>query len=177
MKTKIIFISVLLLLIIMSSCTKHIYFTQHIRKEVENKNLDIHKIQFYISKTVVLQRIMPINEGEIARGKIKLKNGNYIDQIIIHKDTPGICEFIGENKIYISFEKNNNNTLIFNREPYSNYYELLINKEDENYNGVVYDSLIYIVNYKSENAKLWIKKDEIYKQEIKQRIVKGKIVK
>ncbi len=175
MKTKIILITGILLLMILSSCTKHIYFTQNLRNEIEDKNLDITKIQFYISKTIVLQRIIPINEAKIARGEIKFEKGNYIDQIIINKDTPGACKFIGNDKIYISFE--NDNTVTFSKEPYTNYYKLLVNKDVNNYNGVVYDSLIYSVNRKSENAKIWIKKDEIYKQKIKQRTVKGKIIK
>ena len=175
MKNKVLIISAISLLIIMSSCTKRIYFNQYLRNKIENKNLDIQKVQFYISKTIVLQRIMPIDEAEIARGEIKFENGNYIDQIIINKDTPGACEFFNNDKLYISFE--NDNTLTFYRNTFDNYYELLVNKDIDNYNGVVYDSLIYNVNTKAEHTKLWIKKDEIYRQEIKQRIVKGKIVK
>ena len=175
MKTKIIFLSIILLFLIISSCTKRIYFTQNLRNKIENKNLDIHKIQFYISKTLVLQRVMPIDEAKIARGEIKFENGNFIDQIIINKDTPGACDYFSNDKLYISFE--NDNTVTFYKKPYSSYYELLVNKDNENYNGVVYDSLIYNVNSTAENIRLWIKKDEIYRQEVKQRIVKGKIVK
>lgn len=162
-------------MIILSSCTKRIYFNQHLRNKIENKNLDIQKIQFYISKTVVLQRVMPIDDAKIARGEILFENGNYIDQIIINKDTPGTCDYFSNSKLYISFE--NDNTLTFSIEPYANYYEILISKDADNYNGVVYDSLIYNVNDKADHTRLWIKKDEIYRQEVKQRVVKGKIVK
>lgn len=175
MKKKIIFISLISLMIFISSCNKRIYFTQHIRNSIENKKLDIKKVQFYISNTVVLQRMLPINEAKIARGEIVFENGNYIDQIIITKDTPGACESFTNDKLFISFE--NDNTVTFCKEKYDNFYKILINKDIDNYYGIVYDSLIYSVDSKAENTKLWIKKDEIYRQELKQRVLKGKIVK
>lgn len=175
MKYKIVIYGFILFLFIFSSCTKHIYFTQNLRNKIENKDLNLKEIQYYLSDKIILQRVMPIDEAKIARGEIKFENGNYIDQIIINKDTPGACESFAVNKIYISFEENN--TLTFVRNSYSNFYELLVNKEIDNFNGVVYDSLIYKITAKGENAKLWIKKDEIYRQEVKQRVVKGKLVK
>ena len=175
MKNKIILIGLIALMMFTLSCTKKIYFTQNLRKNIENKKLDIKKVQFYISNTVILQRVMPINEAKIARGEIVFENGNYIDQIIIAKNTPGTCDSFTNDKLFISFE--NDNTVTFHKKNQDNFYKILLNKNIGSYYGIVYDTLIYNVDSKAENTRLWIKKDEIYRQEINQRVVKGKTVK
>jgi len=179
MRYRLILIISTTVLIIFSSCTQKILFTQDIKKRLEEKNLDFSKIQFYNSHKIILRRILPFNEANIAKGEIKFENGKYIERIIFNKFTPGVYENSNSTKMDISFENGNNKFIRFNLKGfknYNNYYQIMISKDKDNYGAIIYDSLEYNVQPGCEETKLLVKKKEIYKLEISQRIVKGKKV-
>jgi len=163
------------LLIFVSSCSNTIYFTKEIRYELYRSNLSITKVQFYNSRKIVLKRNLSYAETKLARGKIKLENGQYIEEIIIPDNTPGVATGQGKNYLNVAFENGRNRELKFKLNT-NNYFQLSPEGWNNNSGKVVYDTLIYVIENGSEKALLKVKKDIIYNFQLKKRIVKGKTI-
>ncbi len=163
--------------LILASCSNKIFYTSELNARVAQKNLSIHKIQFYVSKKIILKRVLPHDNAELANGEIRFEDGKLIDQVIIKKNTPGTCEFIDNGFMFMSFEDGNNKLLKFNPGNGGKYYELFINEDPENFRKVTYDTSEYIIQRGADYSRLWVKKDQEYILKITNRVAEGKKVK
>ena len=170
------FFITLILLILLSSCSKKIYFSGSLKSRLSENKLSINKVQFYNSKKIVLQREVPQNYAELNKGEIRFEKGRFIEQIIIKKNTPGTCEFMDNDVLNVSFEQGYNKVLKFRLDPSGKYYSLLTRTGLNRKGYVRYDTIQYIVQSGGEYAKLWVHKDQAYIYGATHRIVKGKIV-
>ncbi len=170
-------LTLFLVILILASCSQKIYYTSELNAKVVQKDLSIHKIQFYTSKKIVLKRILPHDKSELANGEIHFEDGKLIDQVIIKKNTPGTCEFIDNGFMFMSFEDGHNKLLKFNPGENGKYYELFINPDPKSFRKVVYDTAQYIIQRGADYARLWVRKDQEYILKINNRVAEGKIVK
>jgi len=161
-------------ILFITSCSKKIYYTSDLNAKVAQKNLTVHKIQFYVSKKIILKRILPHDNAELANGEIRFEDGKLIDQIIIKKNTPGTCEFIDNGFMFMSFEEGSNKLLKFNPGEKGKYYELFINPDQKSFRKVTYDTAQYVIQRGADNARLWVRKDQDYILKINNRVAEGK---
>ena len=76
---------------LLTSCSPtYTYFTKDLYEQEKWSQEDITRIQFYVSKDIVLSRSMSSGETSISEGKIKIKNGQRVEQVIIRSGTPGV---------------------------------------------------------------------------------------
>ncbi len=177
MKKKPIF-NMLLLIVMMllgSACSKSIYFTQVMKYQVEDHGIDLRDVQFYNSRKFILQRNLTIEETKVAQGKIRFENGQFIEQIIIKKNTPGVCEEIEPNALMISFETGENRNLKFVLNTKDNY-QISALDWTKKYGRVAYDTTYYYIIPGGEKTLLKVKKDDIYKIDRQERIAPGRKV-
>jgi hypothetical protein len=99
---------------VFTSCsTSRMYFTVETKQQVEKANVAITQLQFYNSEEIVLVRQMSKEEFGVEKGRIKIENGKQVEEIIIPRNTPGICELHDEKTLKVSFDKGNDNALAF----------------------------------------------------------------
>ncbi len=175
MKNIYILIISFFLLILFASCSKTIYFSQDMRNNLNKNHLNINKIQFYNSRKIILIRNLSYADTKVARGKIKLENGRYVENVIIPKKTPGVAIGEGSNYINVAFEDGVNRFLRFVLND-RNVYQISAGKWNQGYGKVKYDTLIYYIAPKSSKAVLKVKKDDQYNLHKSIRRLKGKTV-
>jgi len=103
---------VLGLLLMSTACTRRIYFSQSVRDgleggagaaESEGKAED--SLQYLAAHRIVLERDAKSRAENISGGRIIVRRGRLIEQVVIRRGTPGIATDWGEDWIAISFEK------------------------------------------------------------------------
>lgn len=175
MKKKYLPLLAVIILMTLASCNSTIYFTQEMRNNLIDNRLEIEDVQFYISRKLVLKRNLTYDETKIARGEIKFENGQYIEEIIIPKNTQGVAIDNKKNRIDVAFERGFNRDLKFvlNDE---NLYQITALSWDNDYGKIKYDTLVYFMEPGGDKALLKVKKDNIYNFQKKKRVVKGRTV-
>jgi hypothetical protein len=161
--------------IIIVSCSNKIFYNTDLNSKVVKKGLNVNKIQFYLSKKVVLKRELPLKSSAITNGEIQFEDGRYVEQIIINKNTPGTCEFMDDGIMFVSFEDGDNKFLKFFPVE-SGEYELFINPDPKNLGTIAYDTAQYVIQPCSARARLWVRKDQYYIFKSSNRVAEGKII-
>jgi hypothetical protein len=155
-------------------------FTLSIKERLLRDSLDIKQVQFYVDQTLILSRALGTEKANVSSGVIKFENGQYINEIVIKKYTPGVCESYSSDRLHISFEKANNNIVFGLDNYYKSYFSLYGGNWSNGTAEIEYDGEIFRVRCKNCNtasdAKLVVKKNELNKVELKSRKVKGRRV-
>lgn len=190
------FAFLLLAAFLFASCKT--YFTHGIKTDLEANGLNLKKIQYYVSKDILLKRYIEKSETKVASGEVKTDQGKYIEEIIIEDGTKGICDSVGEEELYIRFEPGKGKVLRFARDNSVDDHYVLQAKEwdreeidDENipfteentnyasvsetqFTGKVeYGGEIYYTKNYEEKPKLKIKKTETSTTQKETREVEG----
>ncbi len=157
------------------SCSNTIYFTQRMKHQLHDQGIDLTDVQFYNSRKFTLQRNLSLEETKVAQGKIRYENGQFIEQIIIKKNTPGVCEVVNPNSLLVSFEAGDdrNLTFVMNRKE---QYQLSAEEWQNKFGRVFYDTTYYFILPGGEKTLLKVKKEDIFKTEKKQRVAPGRKV-
>ena len=87
MRKLILFISLITLL---ASCKNLVPFTDAMKKQHNWSNEQVKRIQFYVSRDIVLHRELTNGSTEIVGGKIKTIRGKKVDEILIQAGTKGV---------------------------------------------------------------------------------------
>lgn len=169
----------------LSSCA--VKFTSTMKKELDNSNVDISKVQFYNSDSFALQREMSSTETGIEKGKIKTKEGKKIEIVKFPMDKPAVCDSVAGDNLFIIFEYGKNKRIPFVSDSYNKYYSLItpgtrdVPLDIKNYTGISgyefygtinYDGKEYYYGYSSK-PKLKVKKSQIQKVLKEARTVDG----
>ncbi len=171
--------------LVFTSCSQKVYFTKETKEKLEAKGVDLKKIQYFNSETVVLMREIKDEEIKVAEGKVRIENGKNVEEIIIKRNTPGVfAEANTSNAMMIQFEKGNNKFLPFlPSKDYSgrkNIYELgsldVVNTGGNRLAVVTYDDKKYSIVY-GNSAALLIDKSVLVKEERRTRVAEGVRVK
>lgn len=169
------YVVLLLKLLLLSSCSKMIYFTNETRSIIENASMTPDKLQYYISNNIKLSREVSSGNANIKEGKIKFIGGKYVNIIYLKKLTPGICISYIDNKVSITFEKSGNNTMEFcvnQTQQREEIYELCEIKKNKS--GINYAGEVYSIEYKKRHPSLVVKENTIMKYKAKSRVMKGR---
>lgn len=160
--------------------TVYIPFTKQLKQRVQNSNLDIKKVQFFVDQKLVLRRSLGTQKSEIKSGVILFENGQYINEVIIPKYTPGICENIFGDKLMISFELQNNSIAFGPGGLNADYFTLYARNWNNGTAEMTYDNNPYKVQCVTcsnvGEVRLVVKKSEADKFQKNQRVVEGRKV-
>ncbi len=122
--------------------TDYVPFSKDLKFRLEHDHADIRKVQFYLDKPLVLRHIEPSASGAINKGMITYDNVQDVKEITIPAYTPGVCERVKGDSLYISFDAPQN-AFVF-AAVYANEHFML--QGTNWYNGVTdvdYDGKIY----------------------------------
>lgn len=169
------------ILLLLSSCK--IFFTHKLRKQLDEQEIPLEKIQFYTSKKIILQRIE--SEKTVIEDSSNLKQTSVttIERIKIKRNTPGVCVNKFDKELEIKFEEGDSCTLKFVLVDTLNIharYKIGALKWENEVGMVPYDGKIYYIKPrtfffqpKSHEAALKVKKKFLHKLKVNRRKVKG----
>jgi hypothetical protein len=149
----------LITIVSMTSCSPtYTYFTKSLYEQQDWSQEDIMRIQFYVSKDIVLFRSVDAGETSISEGKIKIINGQRVEQVIVKAGTPGVLVLMPrDDRFAISFEEDNEAYLMFGPNPkYDNRFALLAQEWEHDYGQVHYKDKVYTVDASSAFSSLMV---------------------
>jgi len=143
----------------MSCSPKYAYFTDDLQKQNRWSESDLQRIQFYVSRDIVLYRTIQKGQSAIREGKILMRNGKEVEQVVIKEGTPGVLLFMPkEDRFAISFDDAGDEAyLMFGPNPkYHNRYALLAQEWERQSGKVHYKGEVYDVDTHSAFASLLV---------------------
>ncbi len=135
------FLNVLLIIICFNSCKVSFNGVQKVN--LEKQGIDLGKIQYYNSKSIILKRVVSSKETEVLSGTVTLQNGQMIEEIEIKKHTPGVLVNSTDNQMHIKFEPGSQqeNFLVFELAS-DKKFNLVHNKGKVNYHQGIYRTIV-----------------------------------
>jgi hypothetical protein len=118
---------------------------------------------------------VPSEEITILKEETSIENGEFVEIITLKKNTPGVCEIYTPNSLDVSFESGENRKLKFIQNEEKKYQISAIEWKDK-FGKFSYDTLYYYIKHGGEKAKLKVKKDNIFKYDKQERVIKGRTV-
>lgn len=173
------FLFAAVILIGFSSCSPTLSpFTQDLYEENEWSETELKRVQFYLSKDIVLRRQASRASSQIEEGAIKIRNGQKVEEVVIRSGTPGVLVFMPkENRFAVSFE-DDNKYLMFGPNPKAgDRYVLLASDWDNRRGRVSYGSGKYWVDANNGIASLMVDLRRVRNTSVKKRTVEGRKVK
>ena len=169
----------------MTGCSPRLSpITQTLIQDYQFDDEALKKIQFYLSDDIILHRELRQGESTIDEGKISIRDGRRVEEIIFKEGTPGVYVFSpGNQKLAISFERSGDLFLIFGPTKSKRgdrrsqgIYHLLAKKWEGNYGVVTYGGNEYSTPSRSAYVTLLVDIDERARVERKVKEVDGRVV-
>ncbi len=89
-QSKLLILSTLILFSLSACAPKMSVFTKTLYEENGWSDSDLSHIQFYLSDDIVLRRSLSKGESKITSGKIRMINGQRVEEVIFERGTPGV---------------------------------------------------------------------------------------
>ncbi len=181
MKSSVKIYCLLVFILFLTSCNRRTIFTTDVRKNVEDLNLNLTKLQYYIDNDIILSREVSKDTGKINSGIFIYQDGKYYQNIKLKANTRGICTAAFPDRLHIAFEKGENKYLVFatpNSLREDKTYQLLADPSSRNDDHIIqYDGNLYKLFVDKNWPKLVISKKLINKEKYDGRNMKGQKVK
>ena len=167
-------LSVIVISLMLFSCSKKIAYTSDIHSVHKFSQDKLKKVQFYTSDVIVLVRTKQDGDVIIDDGKLVVRNEKDIEKIIIRKNTPCVLEeIIDDNKFLVSFEFGDGKILLFGNNG-SGGYSLMSKEWNSGATTITYANKNYVTT--NGNVYLLIGAKRLSKLKAKERTVKGRKV-
>lgn len=171
-------LAVLAVILLISSCSPKIPFTQEIRDQHRLTPEELKRIQFYISDPLALRRGTENDKKTTEDGTLIIQSGKQIDQVSIKAETPGAVQKVVDNqRLAIAFEDGAENFLVFGSGRGRNgFYYLQAMDWSQGRGKVSYGGQVWYTNLGSDNAILLFKMKSIRDLRVNEKVAKGKKV-
>lgn len=167
-----------LVLLTLGSCKNLVPYTDAIKTKYNLSDDQLKHLQFYVSSPIVLQRKLTAdNSTQVTGGKIKIVNGEKVEEIVVPVGTRGVLVKDDAGKFEISFEKDDSYYLRFGTNPnrYQSYV-LLASDWHGKVGTVTYSGNKYYTSPESADAVLLIDLHKISSYQKDARVAKGRKV-
>ncbi|MFN8278434.1 MAG: hypothetical protein U0T84_13200 [Chitinophagales bacterium] len=165
-------------LLLLSSCKNLVPYSDALKTKYHLQSSDLMRVQFYLSGPITLQRkVTDVGNAQVVNGKVKLVNGQSMEEVVIPKGTPGVLVTDGEGKLSVSFEKTDAHYLRFGPNPDLRQQYVLLASNWKNKIGLVhYAGQEYFTSPESSEAILLIDLKHIRKYSKSERVASGRKV-
>jgi len=169
-----------LAVVLLTSCSPKIPFTQSIRDKYNLTETELKGIQFYLSDAVLLRRGSEEKSTKSTEdGTLVINSGNEIEQITFKSSTPcTINKVLGVSIVSVAFEDGPEKQLVFGSgNSKDGFYRLQALSWDKGRGKINYGGNTYYSAPGSENAILFFRMKSLKKLKYNETVVKGKSVK
>lgn len=172
------YVLVLLVGLLFTACGSKVPFTNNIKDEFGlDAEKQVKRVQFYISQTIILQRVKQSgSQGTAENGVLVTNSSKQEDRITIQAQTPAIFESYGPNgEMMIRFEVGQGRVLSFKVRQNGNDSKYYLDATwDMNRGGeLTYGNEKYTVQSSAGNAYLMVMLKKLQKTKRQDRVVKG----
>ena len=167
-----------LIMLTLGSCKNLVPYTDALKARYSLTDDQMKHLQFYVSDPIVLHRkINSANSTQVTAGKIKVINGEQVEEVIVPQGTKGILVKNADGKLEVSFEKGDDYYLRFGGNPNRNNAYVLLASDWQGKVGVVtYAGNKYTTSPESADALLMIDIHKIQSYQKNERVAKGRKV-
>lgn len=153
-----VYAAVFLGLFFFSSCSPKLTpFTQRMYDEFSWSDSELKSIQFYLSDDIRLTRDVGSEDSDIEDGKIRVKDGRRVEEIVFKKGTPGIVVYMPkENRFAVSFEDNGRYLIFGPSKQYGGRYTLRAKDWKRRYGRITYGDKEYFTDNESAFTALMV---------------------
>lgn len=120
-------------------------FTKSLKFRLDNDKADLRKLQFYTDRPITLRRTGSVGNGVIMSGTVSYDKVQDVTEITIPAFTPGVCERVKGDSLYISFDAPQNAFV----------FAALYANEDFLFQGTNWYNGVADVNYDGKVYKAW----------------------
>lgn len=175
----------LFITVVLSSCsTSRLYLTVDTRKQIEKAEIALTQVQFFNSEEIVLIRQLSKEDIGVDKGRIRIENGRQVEEVIIPRNTPGVCELFDEKTLKVSFETGDGKQIPFLVERRNGTVtedshfkigakEWVTTSRGNKVGKVDYDGKVYTL-IRGLNSRLLIEKSTLNNVERDTRVAKGR---
>ena len=162
-------------LILLSSCSPKIPFTQYVREKYKLTPSELSKLQFYISDEVTLKNASPTEvDKAVEDGKLIIKTSKSDELVVIKAKTPGtVDETIDNGTVKVAFEDGMNKGIVFMSKGDKQGFYRLAGIQDGGRYKISYNNQDYYLNTGS-GAVLLFKKKSLKDIQQTEKVAKGK---
>lgn len=162
------------------ACNSSIPFTNDDKIKYNLDEASLKKVQYFVSRDIVLQRGERTNEAQEfdKDGKLIISSSATVDEIYIKEGTPGVLvKMIDGNKLAISFDATDDNKYLVFGDPNNRGRYNLMGAEWNNGKGKInYGGKVYYVMPGGAGAYLKYKMKKVNNNNKNQSTVKGRKV-
>ena len=170
----------ILLFFSLVSCGKKLTpFSQYLYNDFNWSERDLQRIQFYLSSDLVLWRDISQDRSRIEEGRIKVKSGRQIEEVLIKRGTPGTYIFSPkEYRFAISFDPfNDNKYLMFGPNKNLNHQYVLLGRDWGDRSGyITYGGKVYQTDTRSSFNTLMVDLEGSQSTRTRSQVEKGRVV-
>jgi hypothetical protein len=172
--------SFLITLLILGACSPMLTpFTERLYEQNRWTEVDLKRIQFYVSNDIVLQRDFSSSDSRIDGGSIRIIGGRQVEEVVIKRGTPGVFLFNPKvNHFAISFEgRGEERYLMFGPNPKADgRFVLLASDWNRRAGTVTYEGRKFKVDAESAYASLLVDLKRSNSTAVKSRTAGGRKV-
>lgn len=170
---------------ILTGCSPRLSpFTEALVRDYQFDEEALSQIQFYLSDDILLHRELRQGESTIDEGRISIRDGRRVEEIVFREGTPGVFVFSPDNqRLAISFERNKDHYLVFgpskNQRGYQGrqgVYRLRARNWADRYGIVTYDGKEFYTPSRSAYVALLVDIDSKSKVSRRVKEVDGRTV-
>ena len=162
----------------LGSCKNLVPYSDGLKTKYNLTDEQLKHVQFYMSDPIVLHRkITSANSTQVTAGKIKVINGEQVEEVIVPPGTKGVLVKDAEGKMEVSFEKGDDYYLRFGSNPNRNNAYVVLASDWQGKVGIVtYAGNKYTTSPESADALLLIDIHKIQNYQKNERVAKGRKV-
>ena len=149
-------------------------FTHSLRMEYNLTPPELKRLQFYVSHPIQLRHVDTSGKYEIAKGKLVVKDGKDVNEIVVNRGTPGIAVDVRDPELRVSFEENFSFGFVRGTGPQSDVYVLAFVNNEQGQPIVRYGGADFQMEQNSQLAHLLINKEELTEIVNKRRVLPGR---
>ncbi|HQW13016.1 MAG TPA: hypothetical protein PK076_10210 [Saprospiraceae bacterium] len=168
-----------ILLFTACSTSTRTVFSQKFYKNSGLSAEDLKKVQFYVDRDIILERSIDQGSTMIEGGKVLIKGGKKIQEVIIRSGTKGVLTYMPkDDRMGISFDaKNADNYLMFGPNPKNNNrYTLLAENWNKNYGVISYGGAKWTTSASAATATLLIEYSDNRTRKTQTKVESGRSV-
>lgn len=164
--------------LLLSSCSKRLsYFTDSLYNEYDWSDEELKRVQFYLSEDIVLYRNLESESAHIDEGKIKIRDGRKVEEIIFERGTPCLLSFSPkEDRFAISFEENDKYLMFGPNKTTGGRFVLLAKDWKKRTGSVTYGGQTYFTSSASAFAALMVDLDSVGRTDYRVKKVRGRTI-